>query len=76
MHSIAFQYFSADAQRRITEHVERVGRHARNDAVFAWLRMEGAREEGFLLTLTTWPTGKERVLAVAHPHGTHIEWKR
>jgi len=75
MHSVAFQYFSADAQKRIREHIQDVGSLARSDAAFAWLRMEGTRNGDFSLTLTIWPSGEERILAAPHAHGTEIEWK-
>ena len=38
MHSMALQYFSAEAQRRITRLIEQCGRDASPEAPLAWLR--------------------------------------
>lgn len=62
-HSIAFQYFPDDAQRRITVAMERAGEQATKSAPLAWLAFEQVRDEGPLLTLRLWPGGRERVLA-------------
>lgn len=75
MHSIAFQYFPTDRQKRIEKHITRVGLHATADAPLAWLRMEGVSNEGVGLTLTIWPGGEERLLASASAHGHWIEWQ-
>jgi hypothetical protein len=75
MHSVAFQYFPADTQKRIEQHVRHIGNSARANGPFAWLHMEGKGDARFYLTLTTWPSGEERVLAIPHPHGTSIDWK-
>jgi hypothetical protein len=76
MHSIAFQYFPKSTQRRIGDHLARAGANARADAPLSWLRMEGVGKPkgGIPLTLTTWPGGTERELAVASAHGSWIEW--
>ncbi len=76
MHSIAFQYFSKSTQRRIVDHLSRVGSHAPSESPLAWLRMEGVGESraGIPLTLTTWPDGSERELAVVNAHGNWVEW--
>jgi hypothetical protein len=74
MHSIAFQYFSAESRKRIADHVARIGANANTGAAFAWLRMEGLTKTGIALTLTVWPEGRERVLAYVHAHGKSVEW--
>ena len=77
MHSIAFQYFSRDTQKRVSDHLVQVGSNARSDAPLAWLRMEGLGKSkaGIPLTLTTWPDGTEREIAVADAHGAWLEWR-
>jgi hypothetical protein len=39
----------------------------------AWLRFE-PEDDKFVVRLTTWPGGEERLLAVAHPHGYDVSW--
>ena len=76
MHSIAFQYFPKATQRHISDRLARAGSNARSDAPLAWLRMEGVGKPkaGIPLTLTTWPDGTERELAIVNAHGSWIEW--
>lgn len=74
MHSVAFQYFDADSQRRVTARIEAAGERASADAPLAWLRYEQAPEDGRpSLRLRTWPGG-EQLLAWAHPHGRSVHW--
>lgn len=78
MHTIAFQYFPAEAQARIRAHMDRVGAAATAEAPLAWLTYE-AEGDGFerwpVLRLRTWPGAGEAVwLAKGHPHGAWYEW--
>ncbi|HEU0130412.1 MAG TPA: DUF2332 domain-containing protein [Mycobacteriales bacterium] len=61
-HSIVMQYLPPDARAAFAA-VVRAG-----DAPRAWLRFEPEGAE-FVVRLTTWPGGEERVLAHANPHG-------
>jgi hypothetical protein len=74
MHSIAFQYFPQATQERITAHMEKVG--PGSGAPLAWLRFEldPALDKQFSLRLRIWPGGGDRLLAIAGPHGSPIEW--
>lgn len=75
-HSIAFQYFPADTQNRITAHLAAVGATATPDAALAWLSFE--MEAGStlpVLRLTLWPGDENRLLAHAHPHGASVQWR-
>lgn len=79
MHTIAFQYFPAEAQARIHAHMETVGAAATTDSPLAWLTFE-AESDGFerwpVLRLRTWPGGAEaEYLAKGHPHGAWYEWR-
>lgn len=77
MHTIAFQYFSADGQARIRTHMERVGAAASEAAPLAWLAFEADRggfERRPALTLRIWPGGAERRLAAGQPHGAAYAW--
>ena len=74
MHSVAFQYFDADSQNRVTAHIEATGERASATAALAWLRFEQEAESGKpSLRLRTWPGG-EHLLAWAHPHGRSVRW--
>lgn len=74
MHSIAFQYFDADSQRRVTARIEAAGERASAAAPLAWLRYEQEPDSGRpSLRLRTWPGG-EQLLAWAHPHGRSVQW--
>lgn len=76
-HSIAFQYFPADAQSAISATLERVGREATAETPLAWLRYE--TDPAFAgrasLRLRLWPSGTDEVLALADPHGRSVEWR-
>lgn len=71
MHSVAYQYFPAETQARVTAAIEAAG--AREP--LAWLRMENLPEDGrFSLRLKLWPGGEDRLLAWTHPHGREVSW--
>lgn len=75
LHSIAFQYFPAQTKARIAAAMERAGAAATVRAPIAWLRYEHEEgEERITLRLRAWPSGEERLLAYAHPHGDSVRW--
>ena len=80
-HSIAYQYFPPETQARIAAHMEKAGARATVAAPLAWLRFEmepgadsKAHTDAPTLRLKLWPTGEDRLLARAHPHGRLVEW--
>lgn len=74
MHSVAFQYFGADSQRRVRDWIEAAGERASACAPLAWLRFEKEPgEDRHSLRLRTWPGG-EQLLAWTHPHGRSVHW--
>jgi hypothetical protein len=76
MHSVAFQYFDADSQRRVTARIEAAGERATAAAPLAWLRYELDLAAGRpSLRLRSWPGGEE-LLAWTHPHGRSVRWLR
>lgn len=76
LHSIAFQYFLPATQERVTDHLAAIGRNASAKAPLAWLRfeMDPGPPAWPALRLTSWPGGKSRLLARAHPHGASVQW--
>ncbi|MEA3013985.1 MAG: hypothetical protein QOD42_2530 [Sphingomonadales bacterium] len=74
MHSVAFQYFGAEAQARVARHIEAAGSAAHIGAPLAWLRFEKEPDaDRYALRLRTWPGGED-LLAWTHPHGSRIVW--
>lgn len=74
-HSIFWQYLAADDQATLAATIAGAGAKAAADAPLAWLRMEPRESLAFAeLTLTLWPGGEERRLAISHPHGQWIEF--
>lgn len=74
-HSIVWQYIPSAEQAEIFATLQRHAARATVDAPFFWLRMEfneAARQ--FELLLWTGQTGKDRLLAVVHPHGEFVRW--
>jgi hypothetical protein len=77
-HSIVSQYLGDDGRARLRNVLAAAGGRATPDAPLAWLRLEPTKPEGggrFLVHLTTWPGGEERLLAEAHPHGPPVRWR-
>jgi len=77
MHTIAYQYFPAEAQARIRARLAAVGARANEAAPLAWLSFEaasGSVDRRPALDLTVWPGGKTRRLAICQPHGAEIDW--
>lgn len=66
-HSVVMQYL-APAEREAF-----VAAVSEGDEPRAWLRFE-PEDDRFVVRLTTWPGGEERVLAEAHPHGYDVRW--
>lgn len=77
MHSVVWQYVSADQQARVTEAMRRAGAQASADRPLAWLSLEANRTvHRHELTARYWPGGAEPVrLGTAHPHGAWVDWQ-
>ena len=78
-HSIAFQYFPAAAQARISAHMAATGAMATVRQPLAWLRLEmddPANPALPAIRLTLWrgDGAEERLLGHAHAHGTFVQW--
>jgi hypothetical protein len=74
-HSIMWQYLSSETQADIRASLEGAGDRATRAAPLAWLRFEPldsvSRPE---LRMTLWPGARDVRLAVAHPHGSSVQW--
>jgi hypothetical protein len=74
-HSVMLEYMDPPDREAAVGAILSAGDAAGPDAPLAWLRMEP--DEGydeFRVDLTTWPEGRERRLAQAHPHGVWVRW--
>lgn len=76
MHSVAWQYMSADTRRAMVGALAQAGESATPERPLAWLRMEPrGNEPHAALGLTVWPGGATRHLADCDFHGRWIAWK-
>ena len=76
-HSIVTQYLGEEGRSRLVQVIHDAASRATDDAPLAWLRLEPTDPTGggrFLVHLSTWPGGGERILAEAHPHGPPVRW--
>lgn len=74
-HTVALQYFSADARARVEAAVQSAGAQATEARPFGHLVFEHDPEaDAFRLRLRLWPSGEDLHLADAHPHGNWIRW--
>jgi hypothetical protein len=75
-HSVVWQYIPPDEQRVAESAIHTAGQRATADAPLAWLRFESHRDviKGAELSLTTWPGGDHRSLALAGYHGEWLRW--
>jgi hypothetical protein len=51
------------------------GERASAERPLAWLRLEGISPAEAELRLWRWPSGEDRLLARAHPHGAWVRWE-
>ena len=79
LHSVMWQYLPASEKRAIEVLLGERGATATASAPLAHLAFEPRfRSDGswtFELTLQSWPGGRVRQLATAHPHGTWVRWR-
>jgi hypothetical protein len=76
-HSIVGQYLGEDGRSRLRSALFDASNLATSETPLAWLRFEPSDPNGggrFLVHLTTWPGGTERLLAESHPHGPPVRW--
>ena len=77
-HTVAWQYFPAEAQARGRSMIEAAGAVATETKPLAWLRMESDGDPegrgGALLSLRLWPGDKRITLGRADFHGRWIDW--
>jgi hypothetical protein len=72
-HSIVLQYLGLERRARLIDALRRAGERATQQAPLAWLRMEPAGDHAEV-HLTTWPGGRERLVARSGFHGNAVEW--
>lgn len=80
-HSVMWQYLESAEQAAVEQRIAEMASSSSQTARFAHLSLEPRRRtpdshHEFLVTLTTWPGGVQRVLGVAAPHGIPTTWER
>jgi hypothetical protein len=75
MHSMVEQYFQEADRERFELFLEQAGKGATIERPMARISFEwtAARDE-VQLTLTQWPSGSTKLLAICHPYGEWIRW--
>jgi hypothetical protein len=76
-HSIFIQYVPKEGRTALVQAIQDHGAAATPSAPFAWVRLEPDPRDmrTIEVRLTLWPKGEERLLALAHPHGTWADWQ-
>ncbi len=75
-HSVMIIYLEREERARVRAILDAAGERATAEAPLAWLRLEPpGKQLAFELRLTLWPTGEDRLLALAGPHGRPVEWR-
>ena len=75
-HTVAWQYFPADAQARGAALIEAAGASATTESPIAWFGMEAdGKSPGAALTLRIWPGDITVDLGRADFHGRWVQWK-
>jgi hypothetical protein len=75
VHTVFWQYLGQDAQTAVNQAIDEAAAEATGNTPLARLWFEpDADYKDFHLMLAIWPGGEARELAIAHPHGTWIEW--
>ncbi|MCV3270467.1 DUF2332 domain-containing protein [Roseobacter sinensis] len=78
-HTVAWQYFPAEAQARGTALIEAMGARATPERPLAWLSMESDGDKtgavGAVLSLRLWPGDVHLTLGRADFHGRWIRWQ-
>jgi hypothetical protein len=75
-HSVVLQYLDAIERTHAEQAIAAAGSQASKDAPLYWLRMEPEQPlRAMSLRLTSWPGGKERLLAAVGAHGNPVRWQ-
>ena len=74
-HAIVWQYLPSATKNTMTTALSAAGAAATPDTPLCWLRMEPATSEHADLRLTSWPGGRDEVLAHVGYHGASVRWK-
>jgi hypothetical protein len=74
-HSITWQYLTDDERAAAEGELGRAGERASRDEPLAWLRLEPSADLTHTeLRVTTWPGGREQLLARGHYHLGPVRW--
>ncbi|MHC5066487.1 MAG: DUF2332 domain-containing protein [Planctomycetota bacterium] len=78
-HSVMWAYMSDEEQVSIEASLSSAGRARDRDAPLVWLSLEDAVDRyaaapELRLRYRSWPSGEDRILAHANPHGSWLRW--
>ena len=75
-HSMVLEYLTESDRLTVLDPIARAGDRATLDRPLAWIGFEWTPQRSEVrLSLTCWPTGETRVLALCHPYGDWIDWR-
>lgn len=76
-HAIVWQYLTEEERAHVRETIDGAARRATKEAPLAWVRLEPHPEpwRGAELRVTTWPGGRDDVLALCSYHGERFLWR-
>ncbi|MBO9711612.1 DUF2332 family protein [Sphingomonas sp.] len=75
-HSMVLQYLCDRDREVVKAKIRNAGARATAERPFAWIGFEWTPTRSEVrLTLTTWPDGESRVLALCHPYGNWVDWR-
>jgi hypothetical protein len=78
-HSVVMQYLTEADRKRLDAVFAAAGRRATAHAPLVRLSMEPRRQPdgdyAFVIAMTTWPRGRDRVLGTAGGHGPPVRWR-
>ena len=74
-HSIVWWYLSEEERREIELLLDTAGSRATRESPLAWLRMEMLTRQDAEIRLKLWPTGEDKLIALADPHGRRVRWQ-
>jgi hypothetical protein len=75
-HSMVLQYLTSEDRETVLKAIHRAGAAATAERPLAWISFEWTPTRSEVrLSLTSWPSGETRLLAICHAYGNWIDWR-